>query len=445
MEPKLDGERLLCHLVRICTDDITETKVVFFSRRGDSEYPSAYIPHFTDVLEKSIQVDEVILDGELLVWNRLTEALLPFGSARSAGAGKIDNADLFYVVFDVLHVKSHGQSHDVLALPLLKRRELLKRVITYEEPHHLEIVKSTEITKPEEIHEALEKVVIERGEGIMLKREDSQYMLGSRDAGWYKMKPEFGWLDDSLDLVVVGCFLSDGVRRRAHHSADPIDHISTFLLGILSDDKESILTFTKVGTGYTFEELREMVDMLRPYLMPLEAKDPLPEWTPNWTPNVSTRPDFILDHFSHGFVMEVIGAEIVESDVFGYGKTLRFPRAARGGAIRRDKDWADAETLTTIQARVQAAHSALIQAYRLFCLAPQRAHRNVNEAETVLMRSTVPLDDRLGKQQLPRFDPDRIYIWTLAGHTTMPSTMILPRLKTLSSRSNTYWSFPSLS
>eukprot|EP01054_Gregarina_sp_Poly1_P002589 Gregarina_sp_Poly_1__2588@NODE_1701_length_3513_cov_42_944864_g1114_i0_p1_GENE_NODE_1701_length_3513_cov_42_944864_g1114_i0NODE_1701_length_3513_cov_42_944864_g1114_i0_p1_ORF_typecomplete_len753_score115_02DNA_ligase_A_M/PF01068_21/2e33DNA_ligase_A_C/PF04679_15/1_5e11DNA_ligase_A_C/PF04679_15/3_5e03BRCT_2/PF16589_5/2_6e05LIG3_BRCT/PF16759_5/0_02DNA_ligase_IV/PF11411_8/0_035BRCT/PF00533_26/0_099PNKP_ligase/PF16542_5/20PNKP_ligase/PF16542_5/7_5_NODE_1701_length_3513_cov_42_944864_g1114_i09953253 len=371
MEPKLDGERLLCHFARrpgeVSGSDIdksgdnevqqAEAQIVFFTRRGNSEYPSAYVSHFSELLETAIKVEEVILDGEILVWNRLTEQLIPFGSARSVGSGKLEEADLFYVIFDVLHVKNKGKAYDVLALPWYKRRELLKKIITAEVTNRLEIVHSEEITNAQQIHRALKEVVEDRGEGIMVKAWDSQYCLNTRDAGWYKMKPEFGWLADSLDLLVIGCFLSDGVRRRKKTSTDPIDHISTFLLATLNEDKESVSTFAKVGTGYTFEELRDMIDIMRPHLMPLGPRDQLPEWAPNWKPSGGSRPDFILDHFTNGFVMEVIGAEIVESDAFGLGHTIRFPRAARGKAIRKDKTWEECEPTAAIRSLIVGDHT----------------------------------------------------------------------------------------
>ena len=50
----------------------------------------------------------------------------------------------------------------------------------------------------------------------------------------------------------------------------------------------------------------------------------------------------MLDSPQHGFVMEVRAAEIVPSEEYDFGHTLRFPRAVK--AFREDKAVADATT-----------------------------------------------------------------------------------------------------
>ena len=56
-----------------------------------------------------------------------------------------------------------------------------------------------------------------------------------------------------------------------------------------------------------------------------------------WRGVGKSKPDVILDSPAHGFVMEVRAAEIIPSEEFEFGHTLRFPRAAV--PIREDKDW----------------------------------------------------------------------------------------------------------
>lgn len=55
-----------------------------------------------------------------------------------------------------------------------------------------------------------------------------------------------------------------------------------------------------------------------------------------------TKPDAIIDALPHAFVMEVRAAEVVPSEEYEFGHTLRFPRAVV--PIREDKDWSDACT-----------------------------------------------------------------------------------------------------
>ena len=62
-------------------------------------------------------------------------------------------------------------------------------------------------------------------------------------------------LGDSLDLIVMGGYF--GEKKRATSGADWSDHISQFLLGVLSPAGSTFkaVPFARVGTGYSLQEL----------------------------------------------------------------------------------------------------------------------------------------------------------------------------------------------
>eukprot|EP00923_Selenidium_pygospionis_P044791 GHVN01077379.1.p1 GENE.GHVN01077379.1~~GHVN01077379.1.p1 ORF type:complete len:480 (-),score=102.06 GHVN01077379.1:482-1921(-) len=166
--------------------------------------------------------------------------------------------------------------------------------------------------------------------------------MNGRKSGWFKLKPPHGSLSDTLDLLVCGAYYASGRRRRIEGSSSSIDHISTFLLGVLQGDggKEAkrVISFCKVGTGYSIEQLGEIRHIIGPHLRRYTGPSCAP-WLGGFTFAQGERPDFVLEPH-HSFVMEVKAAEIVPSDKFETMTTLRFPRAVK--PIRRDKEWFEA-------------------------------------------------------------------------------------------------------
>lgn len=114
-----------------------------------------------------VRTQEAILDGELLVWDELGETLLPFGAARSV-ANDTENAHLFYVIFDILRVKT-SKVFDLTTQPYSKRRydnpfirtrfprDVLKKVLPKPVPTYLEIIASEIVLNQDQITAALAK------------------------------------------------------------------------------------------------------------------------------------------------------------------------------------------------------------------------------------------------------------------------------------------------
>ncbi|OLQ05168.1 DNA ligase 4 [Symbiodinium microadriaticum] len=103
----------------------------------------------------------------------------------------------------------------------------------------------------------------------------------------------------------------------------------------------SVVTVCKVGTGFSMEQLKEMRAKLRPHL---KRYDPhrAPSWMGGWRGGPRSKPDAVIDSPANGFVMEVRAAEIVPTEEYEFGHTLRFPRAVK--PMREDKEWVDANT-----------------------------------------------------------------------------------------------------
>eukprot|EP00439_Symbiodinium_sp_Y106_P008268 s3100_g1.t1 len=119
-----------------------------------------------------------------------------------------------------------------------------------------------------EVQKRLEGAIEARMEGLVIKDTASKYFFNARKRGWYKIKPEYDGLSETLDLIVVGAYFGDSAKRRggAGTSTDLADNCAQFLLAAKrhnSGPEASVLTVCKVGTGFSMEQLKEMRAKLR--------------------------------------------------------------------------------------------------------------------------------------------------------------------------------------
>jgi bifunctional non-homologous end joining protein LigD len=189
-EVKLDGYRMRA----ACEDG----EAILYSRKG-LDYAESF-PEIARTV-KAIPFEGVILDGELVVLN---DAGHPSFSklqvraklgAREARRAAIESPATLYV-FDVLAF----EGYDLRKLPLLKRKEILRKVLPQTGPlrysEHFE-----------KNGEALYEQVVTLGlEGIVAKKADSPYRDG-RSGDWLKIRA-----DRMDDFLVVGFSTPKGSR-----------------------------------------------------------------------------------------------------------------------------------------------------------------------------------------------------------------------------------------
>merc|ERR1719359_2760803 len=82
---------------------------------------------------------QVVLDGEMLSWDKVEETFIPFGHNRTVARSTDPNRHLCFVAFDVLYyMDKEGEVFDLRSTRLSERRDLLVRVIELQ-PHRLEV------------------------------------------------------------------------------------------------------------------------------------------------------------------------------------------------------------------------------------------------------------------------------------------------------------------
>ena len=74
VETKYDGERVQCHL--------QDLAVKFFSRNG-KDYTRIYGTALSDFIRDNVMAQAALLDGEVIVWDKVRKKAAPFGHNKS--------------------------------------------------------------------------------------------------------------------------------------------------------------------------------------------------------------------------------------------------------------------------------------------------------------------------------------------------------------------------
>lgn len=316
---KLDGFRTQIHKLG--------NNVRIFSR--NLEETTAMLPDVVAGVLKQVKADSIILDSESLAYNPESEEFLPFQETtkrrRKHGVEEAAKAlPLKSFVFDIMYL--NGKS--LVDLPLRGRLQKMQQVIRGDE---VLLVQPGEFVKDSERITALFADALTKGlEGLIVKRPDSTYQAGARNFNWIKIKRHSsGELKDTIDCVILGYIFGRG--KRAEFGAGAL------LVGVYDKEKDEFVTVSKIGTGLTDEEWREIhkrADKIKLAHKPPRVNSIL-------EPSVWIRPEIVI---------EVVADEITKSPVHTAGKiekepgyALRFPRLVR--FRESDKKAEDATTV----------------------------------------------------------------------------------------------------
>ncbi|HEX7090553.1 MAG TPA: DNA ligase D [Longimicrobiales bacterium] len=239
---------------------------VLITRNGNDA--TATFPEIARALA-ALPYSRIVLDGEIVVADetgrpsfqrlqqrgRLTRAL----EVRKAA---VELPATLYA-FDLLGF----EEHDLRALPLATRKELLRRVLPRTGPlrysDHIE-------ERGEAFFEQVEKLGLE---GMVAKKADSAYR-GGRSANWIKVRAE-----RTGDFVVIGYTAPQGTRTG----------FGALHLGAYDDGR---LVYTgRVGTGFTAKQLRE----IHAQLEALRRPDPPAKGVPKGREHTWVEPELVAE------------------------------------------------------------------------------------------------------------------------------------------------------
>ncbi|KAK9694089.1 ATP dependent DNA ligase domain [Popillia japonica] len=223
-----------------------------FSKKFGETYNSGlYTPLLQGVFNDNVK--SIILDGEMMGWNRNTRE---FGSkGMNFDVKNLSDTSIHqpcFCVFDILFFNGKLISK----LPLKDRVGILKDAFT---EHEGIIQQSTrrEAYSKEDIIRALNNSMDNKEEGIVFKDPDSTYIPNSRNGGWWKMKLEyFSGVMSDLDVIIMGGFFGKNNK------------IDGFIIGVsvpIDSTRKKFLSFAKVTTGLSFDEWETIRKRLDPH------------------------------------------------------------------------------------------------------------------------------------------------------------------------------------
>jgi bifunctional non-homologous end joining protein LigD len=243
-EPKMDGIR--------CLAELSTGETMLRTRSGrdvTAQYPELHMVH-----ELVNQVNAV-LDGEIVAFDE--DGRNSFGTLQQrmnlSNPREIDRIrkriPVALVAFDLLWL----DGHDVTALALEQRRELLQTVVEEDERLHV-------ITHVEGDGRAMVEAAKAQGlEGVVAKRIGSPYLPGRRTDAWRKIK-----LRTSTDCVILGFTPGQGGRGTT---------FGALLVGALYDGE--LRWIGQVGSGFTDAMLTSILEELAPLVRPEPAVEDL--------------------------------------------------------------------------------------------------------------------------------------------------------------------------
>ncbi|XP_061352685.1 DNA ligase 4 [Gastrolobium bilobum] len=354
VECKFDGDRIQIHK--------NGTEIHFFSRNflDHSEYAHA----MSEIIIQNVLVERCILDGEMLVWDTSLNRFAEFGSnqeiAKAARDGLDSDRQWLDVAFDILYFGDTSVIHQTLK----ERHEILRKVVRPMKGC-LEILvpdgglnshrSSGELCwsfiahNVDEVERFFKETIENRDEGIVVKDLSSKWEPSDRSGKWLKLKPEYIQAGSDLDVLIIGGYYGSGRRG---------GEVAQFLVGLAerpspNTHPKRFISFCRVGTGLSDDELDAVVTKLKPYFRKYEHPRKRPPSFYQVTNHSKERPDVWIDSPEKSFILSITSdIRTIESEVFAAPYSLRFPRIDR---VRYDKAWHEC---LDVQSFIELVHSS---------------------------------------------------------------------------------------
>lgn len=316
VEPKFDGFRCQVHK--------EGTKIRIFSRNLE-DFTNSF-PDLVKGVEREVKAKSVIMEGEAIAYNPSTQEFLPFQETtkrrRKYGVEEAaEKTPLKLFCFDLLYLNDK----DITGEPYSQRRKKLKEVIKYGSDTIMEALGKT-AKDAKSIRDQFEEAISEGLEGVMIKKLDAPYQAGARNFNWIKFKRQAGGeLEDTIDCVILGYFYGTGKRTSFG--------VGGLFLGIYDDKSDKFYSISRLGTGLTDEEFRqvkEMCDKIKVDHKPARVEASI-------EPSVWVEPKIVVEIFADEITLSPIHTAGKRGDDPGYA--LRFPRLVKfRGSDKRAED-----------------------------------------------------------------------------------------------------------
>lgn len=308
-ETKYDGIRVQIHKQ---ADEIR-----IFTRR--LENVTNALPEIVEYVREALPDENYIIEGEVIATKDNKPISFQYILQRVKRKYDVEKMrekiPLKIFLFDVLYYKE-----PVAEQPIGQRRELLEKIVTTSSDVELSTM---EIVTPENVPDA-EKLFnwsIENGhEGIMFKDITSPYSPGKRGKNMLKYKP----VRETLDCVITGGIYGKGKRAK---------FFGSYLLSLLDSQTGEYKTLVHAATGMDDDMLASLTERMQQHI-------------------ISTNEQTVT--FKPAVILEVAYSEIVESNEYESGYSLRFPAIKR---VRDDIGLDQVDTLDKLMQMIELQNS----------------------------------------------------------------------------------------
>lgn len=233
IEPKYDGERIIA--VR------SDEEIILWTRRNIQA--THKFPEIVEALKNNVNGEDWILDGEMTVSGGFRQLLNRNVEDRFKISLLSKKIPATFNIFDIIQHKNK----DLRNRPLLERKGILMDVINQDD--RIQLVHFQELNN---VKEQFIEYLKQGFEGAMIKNLNSRYEPGKRSGNWLKIKK-----GDTVDVHIIGATKSD----------------SSIPFGALMMEKNGKY-FGKVGTGFSDQDRREILKLLKENQAPLQIKVP---------------------------------------------------------------------------------------------------------------------------------------------------------------------------
>ncbi|WIA12629.1 hypothetical protein OEZ85_006285 [Tetradesmus obliquus] len=323
-EYKYDGERVQIHVL-----DGGKT-VHIYSRNAED-----MTPRYPDILARlpswlAPGTDSIVIDGEAVAWDPEKAKILPFQVLSTRARKEVALGDVKVQVcvyaFDCLYHNGASLLHE----PLTKRRQLLHDSLV-EVPGQLAQATTKISNDVEELEAFLNEAVDASTEGLIVKTLGDTYEPSRRSSHWLKLKKDYlAGVGDTFDVVPIGAFYGRGKRAGV---------FGAYLLAVYDDENEAYQTISKLGTGFSEEQLVQLADSLRPAIIPKPRS--YYKYGESGAPDVWFEPTQVWEVKAADLSISPLHQAAMGLVEPGKGISIRFPRLVR---VRDDKSPEDATT-----------------------------------------------------------------------------------------------------
>lgn len=299
-ETKYDGIRVQIHHYN------NKTKI--FTRR--LENVTNALPEVVEYIEEALPSKDFIVEGEVIATKDNKPISFQYILQRVKRKYDIDKMrekiPLKVFLFDVLYYDK-----PTAELPIIQRRQLLEEIVTTSKNVELSTMKIVSQENYTEAEKLFTWSIDEGHEGIMFKDVTSPYSPGKRGKNMLKYKP----LRETLDCVITGGTYGKGKRAK---------FFGSYLLSLLDEKTGEYKTLVHAATGMDDDLLASLTKRMEKLILSKSEQ------------NVLFKPKVIL---------EIAYSEIVESNEYESGYSLRFP-AIKG--VRDDIGLDEVDTLSKL-------------------------------------------------------------------------------------------------